>query len=98
MVSHHKSWTLLKAEQALRNFAALGIAVSDEDVRLVLTEYDRLREQERDMILLVDEHARLKMVEETARTLVNLRRNPGNVRGAENLEHVLWDELWRLTR
>ncbi|HEX4395427.1 MAG TPA: hypothetical protein VH084_28435 [Mycobacterium sp.] len=82
-MSSHKPWALIKAERLIRSgriplddMRSYGAALT-----LFLAEYDRLKEQEQDMILLIDEHARLKMVEETLRTLINLRRNPGNVKG-----------------
>lgn len=99
-MSHYKPWPLVKAERLIRSgriplddMRGYGAAL-----KTLLFEYDRLQEQESDVALLMENYDRLLKVEQVLRTLINLRRNPGNVRGAENLEQVLWDELTRLTR
>jgi hypothetical protein len=97
-MSHHKPWALVKAERLIRSgriplddMRSYGAALT-----LFLAEYDRLQEQESDVALLMENYDRLLKVEQSLRTLINLRRNPGNVKGAENLEQVLWDKLTRL--
>jgi hypothetical protein len=98
VVSHHKAWTLIKAEKLIRSGR---IPLDDmrgygEALQVLLVEYDRLQEQEQGAVLIIEDYDRLRKVESILRTLINVRQNPTFRKNS--VEQVLWDELRKLTQ